>query len=74
MDAMKTGRFICENRKRLGMSQRDLAERLNITDKAVSKWERGISFPDIAMLIPISEVFEISLYDLLTGGDSDGQK
>ena len=74
MDAMKTGRFICENRKRLGMSQRDLAERLNITDKAVSKWERGISFPDIAMLIPISEVLEISLYDLLTGGDSDGQK
>lgn len=74
MDAKKTGRFICENRKRLGMSQKELADLLSITDKAVSKWERGISFPDISMLIPISEVLEISLYDLLTGGVNDGKK
>lgn len=71
MDAKKTGNFICENRKKHGMSQRDLAHKLHITDKAVSKWERGISFSDISMLIPISKVLEISLYDLLTGGEED---
>lgn len=74
MDAKKTGQFICENRKNHGMSQKELADRLNITDKAISKWERGISFPDISMLIPLSEILEISLYDLLTGGENDGQK
>lgn len=74
MDAKKTGRFICENRKKHGMSQKELADQLNITDKAISKWERGISFPDISMLIPLSETLEISLYDLLTGGENDEQE
>lgn len=74
MDAGKTGRFICENRKKHGMSQKDLANKLHISDKAVSKWERGISFPDISLLIPISEVLEVSLYDLLSGGEENGQK
>ena len=74
MDAKKTGQLICETRKQHGMSQKDLADILNITDKAVSKWERGISFPDISLLIPLSEALEISLYDLLSGGDRDGQK
>jgi transcriptional regulator with XRE-family HTH domain len=74
MDAKKTGQLICESRKQHGMSQKDLADILNITDKAVSKWERGISFPDISLLIPLSEALEISLYNLLSGGDHDGQK
>ena len=74
MDAKKTGNFICENRKKQGMSQKELADKLSITDKAISKWERGISFPDISMLIPISKVLEISLYDLLTGGEDNGQE
>ena len=74
MDAKKTGEFICENRKKRGMSQKELANKLNITDKAVSKWERGLSFPDISMLIPISEVLEISLYDILTGGKNNEQR
>ena len=73
MDAKKTGNFICENRKKQGISQKELADKLGITDKAISKWERGISFPDISMLIPISKVLEISLYDLLTGGEDNGQ-
>ena len=68
MDAKKTGCFIAEKRKERNLSQRDLAEYLHITDKAVSKWERGISFPDITILIPLSEVLNVSLYDLLTGG------
>ena len=74
MNAKKTGKFICENRRKQGMSQKELANKLHITDKAVSKWERGISFPDISMLIPIAEVLEISLYDLLTGGEVDEQE
>ena len=74
MDAEKTGRFICENRKKHGLSQKELAEQLHITDKAVSKWERGISFPDISLLIPLSEILDVRLYDLLTGGDEDESK
>ena len=53
------------------MSQRELAQYLNITDKAISKWERGLSFPDITILIPLSEVLNVSIYDLLTGGSNN---
>lgn len=69
MDTEKTGRFIGTCRKRCGMSQKELADRLNITDKAVSKRERGLSFPDISLLIPHSELLRGTLYALLTGGD-----
>ena len=71
MDAEKTGKLIRNKRQALGMSQKDLADVLNISDKAVSKWERGKTFPDISMLIPLSEALEISLYDLLTGGNEN---
>ena len=71
MDAGKTGRFIAEKRKERNMSQRELAQYLNITDKAISKWERGLSFPDITILIPLSEVLNVSIYDLLTGGSNN---
>ena len=71
MDAKKTGSLIAKKRKERNMSQRELAECLHITDKAISKWERGLSFPDIAILIPLSEALNVSLYDLLTGGRND---
>lgn len=71
MDAKKTGKYISDNRKKQGLSQKELAKKLNITDKAISKWERGLSLPDISMLIPLSEILEITLYDLLTGGNED---
>ena len=64
-------RYISDNRKKHGLSQKELADKLNITDKAISKWERGLSFPDISLLIPLSEILEITLYDLLTGGNKD---
>ena len=67
MDVEKTGKLIRDRRQHLKMSQNDLAQALNISDKAVSKWERGKSFPDISLLIPLSEILKISLYDLLTG-------
>lgn len=71
MDSKRTGKFISSNRRKQGLSQKELAEQLNITDKAISKWERGLSFPDISMLIPLSEILDITLYDLLTGGIED---
>ena len=71
MDAIKIGRFIAQKRKERNLSQRELAGYLHITDKAISKWGRGLSFPDITILIPLSEVLDVSLYDLLTGGDGN---
>lgn len=72
MDAEKTGKFIAERRKNMNMTQSELAKKLHITDKAVSKWERGLSFPDISILIPLAETLNISLYDLLKGGNDNG--
>ena len=67
MDPKKTGMIILEARKRLKMTQKDLADKLYVSDKAVSKWERGLCFPDISVLIPLTENLNISLYDLLRG-------
>lgn len=67
MDPMKTGIIISDARKKLKMTQKDLADKLYISDKAVSKWERGLCFPDISVLIPLTEILNISLYDLLRG-------
>lgn len=67
MDPKKTGIIISDARKKLKMTQKDLAEKLYVSDKAVSKWERGLCFPDISVLIPLTEILNISLYDLLRG-------
>lgn len=67
MDPIKTGIIIFEARKKLKMTQKELADKLFISDKAVSKWERGLCFPDISVLIPLTEILKISLYDLLKG-------
>ena len=67
MDPMKTGRIISDARKKLKMTQKDLADKIYVSDKAVSKWERGLCFPDISVLIPLTEILNISLYDLLRG-------
>ena len=71
MDTKQIGWFIAQKRKAANMSQKELADYLHITDKAISKWERGLSLPDISLLIPLSEVLNVSLYDLLTGGISN---
>lgn len=74
MDAKKTGALICLYRRRRELTQEGLAKKLHVTSKAVSKWERGLCFPDISLLIPLSEVLEISLYDLLKGEICNGEK
>lgn len=67
MDPLKTGNIISEARKKLNMTQKDLANRLFVSNNAVSKWERGLCFPDISVLIPLSEILNVNLYDLLKG-------
>ena len=57
---------ITARRKELGMTQKDLAEKMNITDKAVSKWERGIACPDTAAIPKLAQILEISIEELMT--------
>lgn len=58
MDNQKLGIFITELRKEKGLTQAQLAQKLNVTDKAVSKWERGVGFPDIKLLEPLADVLD----------------
>lgn len=67
MDNIKTGAFIKALRTELGLTQRELAERLHITDRAVSKWERGLSAPGIDLLEPLAEALGVSVTELLRG-------
>ena len=67
MDKEKLGLFVSQLRKEQNMTQKDLAEKLGVTDKAVSKWERGLSFPDISLLEPLSETFDVTIMELLHG-------
>lgn len=67
MDNEKFGKFVADIRKEKGMTQKELAQILNLSDKAVSKWERGLSFPDISVLEPLAEVMEVSVLELLRG-------
>lgn len=67
MDKEKLGKFVSTLRKEQGMTQKDLAEKLCLTDKAVSKWERGLSFPDISMLEPMADIFNVTVLELLQG-------
>ena len=60
MDNQKFGKFIKELRKKSNMTQKELGEKLNVTDKAVSKWERGLSFPDITIINDLAKVFNIT--------------
>jgi len=65
MDAEKFGTFIQTRRRALGMKQTELAEKLHVTDKAISRWERAVGFPDIKLLEPLAEALELSLTELL---------
>ena len=65
MDAHKFGAFIAEVRKEKKMTQADLAMKLQVTDKAVSRWERGLGFPDIKILEPIADALGVSILELM---------
>ena len=69
------GAFICQRRKDLGMTQKEFAARLFVTDSSVSKWERGLAYPDITLLQSICQVLQISEKELLNASeDMEGRR
>lgn len=70
MENEKIGPFIRRLRKERGLTQKELARSLNVTDKAVSKWELGASLPDVALLLPLAEALGVSATELLAGARS----
>ena len=67
MDQESIGKFIAQCRKARGFTQAALAERLGITDRAVSKWETGKSLPDASTMLPLCELLDINVNELLSG-------
>ena len=71
MNQIKIGRFIAECRKKSNLTQMQLAEKLGITDKAISKWERGIAMPDTSIMLELCDILCISVNELLSGEKID---
>ena len=71
MNYEKIGLFIKEKRKELNLTQKELASKLGITDKAISKWERGLGFPDVSLLEDLSTTLNISILELIKGESID---
>lgn len=67
MDQIKIGKFISETRKALGITQRQLADALFISDKTVSKWECGKGLPEVSLMLPLCEELHVTVNELLTG-------
>lgn len=72
MDSIKMGKYIQYRRKEMGLTQQELANRIFVTDKAISKWERGVGAPNIDLLEALSDALGVSVSELLSG-DSNGQ-
>lgn len=76
MNCIKVGNLICELRKEKGYTQKQLADIMNISDKTISKWERGLGCPDVSVLNELSEILDINVEKLLSGeletNDADG--
>ena len=69
MDQVKVGKYISQKRKELGLTQKELAEIIEVTDKSVSKWERGNGLPDVTRLKPLCDALKVSLNELIAGED-----
>lgn len=67
IDKEKFGTFLSRLRRERGITQKGLAEKLYVSDKAVSKWERGASLPDISLLQPLADMFDVTITELLSG-------
>ena len=67
MNQVKIGKFIAECRKNKNMTQAELAEKLNITDRAISKWETGKGMPDSSIMLDLCNELKISVNELLSG-------
>ena len=73
MDQCKIGKFIREMRNKKKMTQQELAEKIGVTDRAISKWENGRGLPDIALLIPLAKELNITVLELLNGERTNDQ-
>ena len=71
MEKNKVGSFIAKKRKEKGLTQQELGNILYVTDKAISKWERGLSMPDIALLTKLADVLDVTINDILNGEKTD---
>ena len=71
MNQIKIGRFIAERRKNANLTQVQLAEKLGITDKAISKWERGVAMPDTSIMLELCDILCINVNELLSGEKID---
>ena len=69
MDLVKIGKYIAEKRKNLGLTQKQLAEKIGMSDKSVSKWERGICLPDVSLYFDLCSILGISINEFLAGED-----
>ena len=69
MDLIKIGKYIAEKRKGLGFTQKQLAERIGMSDKSVSKWERGVCLPDVSIYIELCGILGITINEFLAGED-----
>lgn len=67
MDQVLTGKFIAEERKRKGFTQKQLSEKLEISDKTISKWECGNGFPEVSLLLPLCSEIDVTVNELLSG-------
>ena len=74
MNQEKIGKFILEQRKKMGITQAELAAQLAVTSQAVSKWERGLGIPDIEILKKLSEIFNVDIDELLEGNKKNKPK
>lgn len=69
MDLIKIGKYIAGKRKNLGLTQKQLAEKLGMSDKSVSKWERGVCLPDVSVYMELCNILQISINEFLAGED-----
>lgn len=67
MNLEKVGRFICKVRKNKKLTQAELADKIHVTNKAISRWERGIGFPDVSLLEPIAKSLDVTVDELIKG-------
>ena len=74
MSSKDCGKFICELRKEKNLTQKELAEKINVSDKAVSRWETGKGFPDVNSLLALSNFFRVSVNELLAGKRLEEEK
>ena len=73
LNSMKVGNFIMEKRKALGLTQQQLADQLNISFQAISKWENGITYPNIEILRDLAIVLGVSADEILAGSERDAE-